>query len=75
MNKKQIIAQVDKLTAKKETAKNKKADLMKKCDAEINELDNQINKFKKVLEQMEKLEKQQQEQMEIASKLLSGTED
>lgn len=74
MNQKQIEQQIEKLNKKREQAVAKKDEMLKKCQAEIAEIDAQINSFKKVLESLNRLAKQQQEQMEAASKLLKGNQ-
>ncbi len=72
MNKKQIEAQIEKLTKKKELAEERKRQAIEKCDAEIAEINGQILSFKKTKEQLDKLEKQQQELMEQAARMLKS---
>ena len=71
MNKKQIEAQIEKLTKKKEDTENKKREAIQKFDADIKAINADITNFKKVLEQLDKLEKEAAKQMELAASLLN----
>ena len=71
MNKKQIEAQVEKLSKKKEDIENKKREAIQKFDADIKTIDAGIANFRKVLDQLDKLEKAAAEQMELAANLLN----
>ena len=65
MNKKQIEAQVEKLSKKKEDIENKKREAIQKFDADIKTIDADITNFRKVLDQLDKLEKQAAEQTHL----------
>ena len=71
MNRKQIEAQVEKLSKKKEDSENKKREAIQKFDADIKTIDADIANFRKVLDQLDKLEKAAAEQMELAANLLN----
>ena len=71
MNRKQIEAQIEKLTKKKEDTENKKREAIQKFDADIKAIDTDISNFRKVLDQLDKLEKQTAEQMQLAANLLN----
>ena len=71
MNRKQIEAQVEKLSKKKEDSENKKREAIQKFDADIKTIDADIAYFRKVLDQLDKLEKAAAEQMELAANLLN----
>lgn len=71
MNRKQIEAQVEKFSKKKEDIENKKREAIQKFDADIKTIDADITNFRKVLDQLDKLEKQAAEQMELAANLLN----
>ena len=71
MNRKQIEAQVEKLSKKKEDIENRKREAIQKFDADIKSIDADIANFRKVLDQLDKLEKAAAEQMERAANLLN----
>ena len=71
MNRKQIEAQVEKLSKKKEDIENRKREAIQKFDADIKTIDADIANFRKVLDQLDKLEKAAAEQMERAANLLN----
>ena len=71
MNRKQIEAQIEKLTRKKEDIENKKREAILKFDADIKSIDADIANFRKVLDQLDKLEKETARQMELAASLLN----
>ena len=71
MNRKQIEAQIEKLTKKKEDTENKKREAIQKFDADIKAIDADISNFRKVLDQLSKLEKATAEQMQLAANLLN----
>lgn len=71
MNRKQIEAQIEKLTKKKEDTENKKREAIQKFDADIKAIDADTSNFRKVLDQLDKLEKATAEQMQLAANLLN----
>ena len=71
MNRKQIEAQIEKLTKKKEDTENKKREVIQKFDADIKAIDADTSNFRKVLDQLDKLEKATAEQMQLAANLLN----
>ena len=71
MNRKQIEAQIEKLTRKKDDIENRKREAIQKFDADIKSIDADIANFRKVLDQLDKLEKETARQMELAAGLLN----